>query len=69
MKRMNRINEGSEPFYVSTPIKTMGRVTVEINGKKLELNSFAESVVESTVKGLLSSLRGYEEGEILVKIK
>lgn len=47
----------------------MGSVTVEINGKKLELNPFAKSVVESTVKGLLSSLRGYEEGEILLRIK
>lgn len=47
----------------------MSEVTVEINGKKLELNSFAKSVIESTVKGLLSPLRGYEEGDISITIK
>lgn len=47
----------------------MSDVLVEINGKRLELNPFAESVVESTIRGLLSSLKGYEKGEILIKIK
>lgn len=46
----------------------MSDVTVEINGKPLELNPFAERVVESTVRGLLSSLKGYEEGTIVVRI-
>lgn len=47
----------------------MSDVTVEINGKKLELNPFAKSVVESTIRGLLSPLRGYEEGSITIVIK
>ncbi len=47
----------------------MSDVTVEINGKKLELNPFAERVIESTIKGLLSSLRGYEEGTLSITIK
>ncbi len=47
----------------------MSEVIIEINGKKLELNPFAKSVVESTIRGLLSPLRGYEEGEIVVTIK
>lgn len=47
----------------------MKKVAVRINGKELELNAFAESVVTSTIKGLLSPLRGYEEGEISILIK
>lgn len=47
----------------------MSNVIVEINGKKLELNAFAKSVIESTVKGLLSPLRGYEAGDITIVIK
>ncbi len=47
----------------------MSDITVKVNGKRLELNPFARSIVESTIKGLLSSLRGYEEGEIEIKIK
>jgi len=47
----------------------MSKVIVEINGKKMELNPFTKSVIESTVKGLLSPLRGYEEGNITIVIK
>jgi molybdopterin-guanine dinucleotide biosynthesis protein B len=47
----------------------MSTVIVKINGKQLPLNEFAHSVIESTVKGLLSPLRGYEEGEIIIQIK
>ncbi|MBU6998720.1 MAG: hypothetical protein HXS41_13470 [Theionarchaea archaeon] len=47
----------------------MKKVTVKINGKDIELNAFADSVIASTIKGLLSPLRGYEEGEISVLVK
>jgi molybdopterin-guanine dinucleotide biosynthesis protein B len=47
----------------------MSEIKVEINGNPLELNSFAQKVVISTIKGLLSPLRGYEKGNILIVIK
>ncbi len=47
----------------------MSEVTVKVDGKKLELNRFAKSVIESTIKGLLSPLRGYKEGDISITIK
>ena len=47
----------------------MSEVTVTINGKELELNPFIRSVVESTINGLLSSLKGYEKGDITITIK
>ncbi|MBU7044027.1 MAG: hypothetical protein HXS47_10590 [Theionarchaea archaeon] len=47
----------------------MSKVIVKVNGKQLPLNEFAHRVIESTIKGLLSPLRGYEEGEISIEIK
>ncbi len=44
--------------------------TVEVicGGKKLALSPFVCEVISSTIKGLLSTLKGYEEGEIRIKI-
>jgi molybdopterin-guanine dinucleotide biosynthesis protein B len=50
-------------------VEGMSTVIVKVNGKQLPLNEFAHRVIESTVKGLLSPLRGYEEGEITIHIK
>jgi hypothetical protein len=47
----------------------MSEVIVKINGKPLELNGFAKKIVESAIKGVLSPLRGYKEGEITIVIK
>ena len=47
----------------------MSKVIVKVNGKQLPLNEFAHRVIESTIKGLLAPLRGYEEGEISIEIK
>jgi molybdopterin-guanine dinucleotide biosynthesis protein B len=47
----------------------MSDVTIEVNGKKLDLNPFTKNMIESTIRGLLSPLRGYEEGEITLIIK
>lgn len=47
----------------------MSEVMIKINGKELPLNEFAKTTIESTIKGLLSSLRGYEEGEISIQIR
>ena len=48
---------------------TKGSVEVLINGKKLEMVPFVRDIVESTVRGLLSSLRGYEPGSISINIR
>ena len=47
----------------------MSEVTIKINGKAVDLNPFTKSIVESTIRGLLSPLKGYTEGEIVVTIK
>jgi hypothetical protein len=47
-----------------------GNVTVRINGSLLELGSFPGRVLESTVEGLLSALKGYEtSGDIEISIR
>jgi molybdopterin-guanine dinucleotide biosynthesis protein B len=46
----------------------MSEVVIKINGKELPLNEYAKNTIESTIKGLLSPLRGYEEGEISIHI-
>jgi hypothetical protein len=47
----------------------MSDVIVEIDGTRLDLNGFAKRVVESTIRGVLSPLRGYKEGKITIVIK
>lgn len=47
----------------------MSEIKIEINGNELELNSFTKRVIISTIKGLLSPLRGYKKGDILIVIK
>lgn len=44
------------------------RVKVMINEKELILAPFVGNIVESVIKGLLSSLKGYEEGRISITI-
>ena len=43
-------------------VSSRDRVKIIINGKELSLVPFVEDIVESGVKGLLSPLKGYEEG-------
>jgi len=47
----------------------MSKVEVSINGKEIELNPFVEELIKNTVKGMLSSLRGYENGKIKIVIE
>lgn len=48
----------------------MSDIKIEINGTPLELNAFTHEVIESTIRGLLSPLRGYEKkGDISIVIK
>ncbi|ADL07601.1 Fe-S cluster domain-containing protein [Thermosediminibacter oceani] len=44
-------------------------VEVKINGKKLDMVPFVRNMVASVVKGVLSPLKGFEEGEIEIKIR
>jgi len=43
-------------------------VEVRINGKPMALNPFVSEIVVSTIKGLLTPLKGFSEGEIEIKI-
>lgn len=47
----------------------MSKVEVNINGKDIELNPFVEEFIKNTVKGMVSSLRGYEKGIIKIEIE
>jgi hypothetical protein len=38
------------------------QVEVLVGGKKMQLGRFASSIVDETVRGMLSSLKGYEHG-------
>ncbi len=43
-------------------------VVVTCGGKKLPINPFVAKIIASTIRGLLSPLKGYEEGEIKIRI-
>lgn len=46
------------------------RVSVHLDGKPLPLNPFVQSIIEKTVKGMLSALKGFEKpGRIEVFIR
>lgn len=47
----------------------MSKVEVSINGKDVDLNPFVEEFIKNTVKGMVSSLRGYEKGKIKIEIE
>lgn len=44
------------------------KAMVYINGNEIPLVPFVNDIIADTVKGLVSNLKGYEEGEILIKI-
>ena len=46
----------------------LSSVRLFINKQSLNLNPFVSSIIESTLKGLLSNLEGYQEGSIKVEI-
>jgi len=47
----------------------MSKVEVSINGKNIELNPFVEELINNIVKGMLSPLKGYENGKIKIEIE
>jgi molybdopterin-guanine dinucleotide biosynthesis protein B len=47
----------------------MSKIEISINGKDIDLNPFVEEIITNTIKGMLSPLRGYEEGKIKIKIE
>ncbi|KYC53743.1 MAG: hypothetical protein AMQ22_00130 [Candidatus Methanofastidiosum methylothiophilum] len=47
----------------------MPKVEVNINGKEIDLNPFVEEFIKNTVKGMVTSLRGYEKGKIIIEIE
>lgn len=56
-----------EKHYIQ---KSYGRVSLTVNGEKIKLNQFARDIVESTLKGVISQLKGCENPkDIDIKIK
>ncbi|RLF15037.1 MAG: molybdopterin-guanine dinucleotide biosynthesis protein B [Thermoprotei archaeon] len=51
--------------------KALGRdlVNVIINGKPMILNAFVQKLIRNTVIGMLSTLKGFEKGEIVIRIR
>jgi len=50
-------------------MKLMTPFSYTINGKDIELNPFVEEFIKNTVKGMISSLRGYEKGKIKIEVE
>jgi molybdopterin-guanine dinucleotide biosynthesis protein B len=44
------------------------KVEVYINGKEIPLVPFVNNILADSIKGIVSNLKGYEEGEILIKV-
>lgn len=42
---------------------------VKVNGKIISMNPFIAKIIKNTIKGLLSSLKGFTKGDIEIKIK
>jgi molybdopterin-guanine dinucleotide biosynthesis protein B len=45
------------------------QIEVMVNNKKIHMIPFVQDIVKSVIVGALSTLKGYEEGEISIKIK
>jgi molybdopterin-guanine dinucleotide biosynthesis protein B len=43
-------------------------INIKINDKSLALNQFAQEIIRNTIKGMLSSLKGYTAGNIKIEI-
>jgi molybdopterin-guanine dinucleotide biosynthesis protein B len=44
------------------------RVKVSVNGTPIPMGGFIEDIVSSTIRGLLSQLKGYSPGEITIRL-
>lgn len=44
-------------------------ISVKVNGKTMSINPFIAKITENTITGLLSSLKGFNRGDIEIKIK
>ena len=48
---------------------TQESVEVYIDNKPMPLIPFVKDIVESVVKGVLSPLKGYKDGDITIKVR
>ncbi len=46
-----------------------GELSIEIDGNPLPLNPFVEKIITSTICGLLSPLKGFNKGELKIKMQ
>ncbi len=54
---------------VACTVKESGNVVITVNGKKLDLSQFIENIAVTTITGFVSSLKGFENGDIEISIK
>jgi molybdopterin-guanine dinucleotide biosynthesis protein B len=62
------IVKGEKTLKDCVVLSSKPKVTVKIDGKVLPMKDWVQEMVEKTIRGLLSSMKGYREGRIEIKI-
>ncbi|WP_324736358.1 molybdopterin-guanine dinucleotide biosynthesis protein B [Thermococcus sp. SY098] len=63
------IIKGEKTLNDCKVISSKPKVVVKIDGKTLPMKDWVQEMVEKTIRGLLSSMKGYRDGKIEIKIE
>ncbi|ADT84245.1 molybdopterin-guanine dinucleotide biosynthesis protein B [Thermococcus barophilus] len=63
------IVKGEKTLNDCKVISSKPKVVVKIDGKTLPMKDWVQEMVEKTIRGLLSSMKGYRDGKIEIKIE
>ncbi len=63
------IVKGEKTINDCKVISSKPKVVVKIDGKLLPMKDWVQEMVEKTIRGLLSSMKGYRDGKIEIKIE
>ncbi|NJE08621.1 molybdopterin-guanine dinucleotide biosynthesis protein B [Thermococcus sp. M39] len=63
------IVKGEKTLKDCKVISSKPKVIVKIDGKVLPMKDWVQEMVEKTIRGLLSSMKGYKEGKIEIRIE
>jgi len=59
------VGKGEKLVACEPKQKPTAQVELKVNGKEIELNSFAQNFISQTVTGMAKSLRGVGDGETI----